>query len=333
MPKPTRFFHWLITRTNALFSVRPVPVGTPGDGVTRPIWSSGTEIDKPWHELYREVEDAREAWRQNPIAKRLIAMVTAYVVGGGIQLRSAYAPLDRFIREFVAANDLDLVMDEWCDELSRAGELFPVLFTNPADGMSLVRLVPAQQIEAVEWQPGDYHVELRYRQTAAVGATEETWWVSPEHPDAAERTVPVMRHYAVNRPVGAVRGESDLAPILVWLRRYSAWLEDRVRLNAGVRSFLWVIKAPARLRGELLERYRQPPAPGSVIIADEQETWTAVAPGLHAADASADGRAIRWMIVAGGPGTALLDLGEGEDSNLATGQVMTEQRRRFLRRR
>ena len=70
-----------------------------------------------------------------------------------------------------------------------------------------------------------------------------------------------------------------------------------------------------------------------MIIADEQETWTAVAPNLNANDAANDGRAIRWMIVAGGPGTSLLDLGEGEDSNLATGQVMTEMRRRFLRRR
>ncbi len=142
-----------------------------------------------------------------------------------------------------------------------------------------------------------------------------------------------MLHYAVNRPVGALRGESDLAPILPWLKRYSRWLEDRVRLNAGVRAFLWVVKAPARLRTELAERYRQPPEPGSVIIADEQESWTAVAPNLNANDAANDGRAIRWMIVAGGPGTSLLDLGEGEDSNLATGQVMTEMRRRFLRRR
>ena len=133
--------------------------------------------------------------------------------------------------------------------------------------------------------------------------------------------------------MGALRGESDLAPILPWLRRYSRWLEDRVRLNAGVRAFLWVVKAPGRLRSELVERYRQPPEPGSVVIADEQESWTAVAPNLHANDAANDGRAIRWMIAAGGPGTSLLDLGEGEDSNLATGQVMVEMRRRFLRRR
>jgi len=143
-----------------------------------------------------------------------------------------------------------------------------------------------------------------------------------------------MLHYAVNRAIGTVRGESDLAPILPWLRRYNRWLEDRVRLNAAMRAFLWIVHAPARLRTELEERYRTPPTAGSVIIAEEGvETWEAITPNLRAADAEKDGRAIRWMIVAGGPGTALLDIGEGEDSNLATGKAMAEQRRRFLRRR
>ena len=41
---------------------------------------------------------------------------------------------------------------------------------------------------------------------------------------------------------------------LVWLRRYNGWLEDRVRLNAGVRAFLWVVKAPRNLLAELRER-------------------------------------------------------------------------------
>jgi hypothetical protein len=101
-----------------------------------------------------------------------------------------------------------------------------------------------------------------------------------------------------------------------------------------MRTFLWIVHAPSRLRATLEERYRTPPEPGSVIFAEQDaETWTALTPNLHAADSANDGRAIRWMIVAGGPGTALLDIGEGEDSNLATGQAMAEQRRRFLRRR
>ena len=36
-----------------------------------------------------------------------------------------------------------------------------------------------------------------------------------------------MLHYPVNQVIGCTRGESDLASIMVWLRRYSGWLEDR----------------------------------------------------------------------------------------------------------
>jgi uncharacterized protein YjbI with pentapeptide repeats len=313
-------------------AVTAVPPGRLHDGLQTVIYPQGV-ADKGWGELHQEMFDAREAWRQNPLARRLVGMVTAYVVGNGIALRSEYAPLQRFIDEFWGRNQMDQRIPEWCDELCRSGEIFPVLFTNPQDRMSTVRCVPAAIIERIEWREGDYEAEVRYKEVGLVGEVGERWWVSPRHESAADVSTPVMLHYAVNRPVGALRGESDLAPILPWLKRYSRWLEDRVRLNAGVRAFLWVVKAPARLRGELLERYRQPPEPGSVVIADEQESWTAVAPNLHANDAANDGRAIRWMIVAGGPGTSLLDLGEGEDSNLATGQVMTEMRRRFLRRR
>ena len=320
-----RFVSWLAAATL-------VPPGRAHDGFESITQPQGV-ADKGWGELHQEMYDAREAWRQNPLARRLVGMVTAYVVGNGISLRSEYASLQRFIDDFWQRNQLDQRIPEWCDELCRSGEIFPVLFTNPQDRMSTVRCVPASIVERIECREGDYEAELAYKEAGLFGQKEERWWVSPLHESAADIATPVMLHYAVNRPVGALRGESDLAPILPWLKRYSRWLEDRVRLNAGVRAFLWVVKAPARLRVELAERYRQPPEPGSVIIADEQETWTAVAPSLHANDAANDGRAIRWMIVAGGPGTSLLDLGEGEDSNLATGQVMTEMRRRFLRRR
>jgi hypothetical protein len=312
-------------------AVISVPVGVRDDGlVMRP---AGTMIDKPWNELYQEVEDAREAWRKNPLARRLIGLISSYTVGNGIQLTSEKRHLNGFIAEFWLHNQMELRVDEWCDELSRSGELFPVLFTNPISGMSSVRCVPSSMIRSVIIDPEDYERELRYEESVGPGEAPKMWMgVGSE--EGKEVTTPLMLHYAVNRPTGAVRGESDLASILPWLRRYNRWLEDRVRLNAAMRAFLWVVKVPARLRSAVEERYRVPPEPGSVIIAEEgAESWEAVTPKIGASDAEKDGRAIRWMIVAGGPGTALLDLGEGEDSNLATGQAMAEQRRRFLRRR
>ncbi len=322
---------WIARWWSRQASVTAVPVGRAQDGlVLRP---AGTALDKPWHELFQEFEDAREAWRKNPLARRLVGLITSYVVGNGITLHSDKREAQRFIADFWQHNQLEMRVPEWCDELSRSGELFPVLFTNPVSGLSTIRTVPACLIRAVDYDPEDYERERRYAERVGPGEAER-WWGGPGSAQAMQIDQPLMLHYAVNRPTGAVRGESDLAPVLPWLRRYNRWLEDRVRLNAAMRAFLWVVRAPARLRPALEERYRTPPEAGSVIIAEEgAETWEAVTPNLHAADAALDGRAMRWMIVAGGPGTALLDLGEGEDSNLATGQAMAEQRRRFLRRR
>ncbi len=317
-----------------LAAVIAIDVGRPNDGVDRQLFSSGTPIDKDWGELYTELGDAREAWRKNPLARRIVGLITSYVVGAGIRVSAQSPQLQRFIAEFWnhPRNQMDFRVNDWCDELSRSGELFPVLFTNQIDGMSYVRAIPASQIEEVRWRDGDYEEELRYRETTGP-AEQEKWWLSPVGDEEHEQIHPWMLHYAVNCPVGAVRGESDLAAILPWLRRYNLWLEDRVRLNAAVRAFLWIVTAPRRLISDLKEQYRKPPEPGSVIIAEEGESWQAVAPNLNARDAAADGRAIRWMIAAGGPGTSLVDFGEGEDANLATAKAAGEQRKRFLLRR
>jgi len=326
---------WLFNLVG-LAAVTAVPVGKTNDGVNQPFSrSGGTELDRDWGEHYQNLFDSLEAWRTNPLARRMISLITAYTVGDGITISSEYRPLAKFIAAFYAhrQNNIELELAEWSDELARGGELFLTLHTNPVDGMSYVRAIPASEIEEIDWLDGDYKTELRYRQRSSIGEAEK-WWDAPGVAGNGQVTEPVMLHYAVNRPVGAIRGLGDLDPILPWLRRYTKWLEDRVRLNAGVRSFLWIVKGAKNILGDLRERYRTPPEPGSIIIAEAgAEEWEAVAPNLHASDAKSDGRAIRWMIASGGPGTALLDFGEGEDSNQATGAIMQEQKRRFLRRR
>ena len=333
---------WLRGR---LATVTATPVGRAGDGLAR--LSAGGELDKPWGELQAELRDALEAWRRNPLARRIIALTTAYVVGDGITLTSEVPALDRFLQAFLSheQNRIDLRLAGWCDELARSGELFLALHTNPVDGMSYVRTLPASRIDAVSWTPGDYERELSYHESVGPDdpdfASGGRTWLSPAHPEAeigndagAVALRPWVLHFAVNRPAGCVRGESDLAPMLPWLRRYSRWLEDRVRLNAAVRAFLWIVKVPGGLVGAKQEQYRRPPEAGSVIVTENgREEWTAVAPNLHAADAAADGRAIRWMIASGGPGIGLTDLGEAETSNLATASAMMEQRQRFMRAR
>ena len=307
-----------------------------------PGWTNlgGTQWDKPYPNLYQEQVNALEAWRKNPLAKRIITLTTDYVVANGITVSSQHTDLDRFIQRFWnhPRNQMNIRLPEMCNELSRAGELFPVLNINPTDGMSYVRFVPATEIDQIHWQSGDYETETAYHQVAAsaMDDLEGRWWRSPWHPEAfqpgPDGRIQIMLHYAVNRPTGCVRGESDLAPILIWLRRYSQWLEDRVRLNWAARAFLWIVTVPTNKIAAKRQQYAAPPDPGSVIVKDDGEQWDMITPSLQARDASADGRQIRYMIGAGA-GLPLHMLSEAESTNLATAQAQQEPTfRQFTRR-
>ena len=216
----------------SLASVTAVDVGRPNDGLVS-LEGAGGRLDPSWAELQEQMSDALEAWRKNPLARRLVGLVTAFVVGDGIKLTSRHKPLAKFLQDFAnePQNHLDLRQAAWCDTLSISGELFVTLHMNRASGMSYVRVMPAAVIDRVLSRPGDYETELAYHETVALDDPDYEkggpTWRSPWHPEADQAGAdgnipPVMLHFAVNRPVGCLRGESDLAPILPWLRRYSA---------------------------------------------------------------------------------------------------------------
>ena len=108
----------------------------------------------------------------------------------------------------------------------------------------------------------------------------------------------------INRPVGAQHGESDLAPLLKWLTRYSGWLEDRARLNRFRTTFLYAVTLKGSTAAERIRRQAElnlnPPSPGSLLVKDDSETWETLAPKLESSDANEDGLAIKKMIAAGG---------------------------------
>lgn len=279
--------------------------------------------DPTWPDVRSTQEQALEAWRANPLAFRIVALTTDYVVGGGLAVHSSLPWVETLLTQFWShrLNRIPMRLYRWCDELTRAGELFLVLSTNPADGLSYVREVPAMRIDRLETAPDDLERELRYHELT--GDLAGRWWPGPAAAEALEGPQ-LMLHYAINRPVGGLRGQSDLAPILPWLKRYKEWLEDRVRINRYKGAFLWQVTVKNAGPG-VLERkraqYMRPPAPGSVLVTDELEEWKAVQPAIEAGDAWLDGRAMRLMVAAGA-GIPLHFLAEGESANRATAREM-----------
>ncbi len=294
---------------------------------------SGRRHDRSWSEIQELYTDALTAWRKNPMAWRVINTTVNYVVGTGIYLTSPDASLDKFIHDFWnhRKNQMDLRLVPMVEELSRSGDLFVLLFRNTLDGISFIRFVTKDQIQKIETAPNDWETELVYWENPPAGEYQPRRWLSPSHPDAG-MTNAIMLHYSVNKPIGALMGESDLTTIIPWLLRYSRMLEDRVRLHWAARAFLYLVTVPSNKVESKSVQYATAPESGSIVVKDESETWETITPNLRGADAGFDMKAVRQLIDAGS-GYPPHWRGEGGEVNVATAEAMQAPPEKFLIKR
>lgn len=280
-----------------------------------PFSSTRDRADSEREEVLRQ---SMEAWRSNPLARRIVGLTSQYVVGGGFGLDCRHEATRSLLHEFWQhpLNRMDSRIIEWCDELTRAGEIF-LLVTTDSSGMSYVRAVPAIDINTITSAENDLEQEQHYR------LKDGREYPSRQDADLMEGCPVFMLHYAINRPVGAIHGESDLAPILKWLARYAGWLEDRARLNRFRTTFLYSVTLKGSTDVERRKRQAElnlnPPSPGSILVKDDSETWETLAPRLESSDANTDGLAIKKMIAAGA-GIPLHFLAEPESATRTTAE-------------
>ena len=303
--------------------------------------------DRPQYNLQETIEDSLTAWRENPIARRIVSITTQYVIGKGITFKAGNESDDRFLQQFWnhPLNHMDIRIHEWSDELCRSGNLFILLSSDPS-GMTYVRAVPASQIHEIKSRDNDLEQPISFGilQPFSINQTAGTSSFGIRHIPAADRLDPTLEpavlHFTVNRPVGAQWGEPDLSPLLRWISRYSNWLEDRARLNRYRNSFLFIVKTRLGSEAQRLQRQQQlnaiPPAPGSILVTGEHEDWSVLSPQLESADANTDGLAMKKMIAAGA-GIPLHFLAEPESENKASAESAGgatyrhfEQRQRFF---
>jgi hypothetical protein len=276
------------------------------------------------------LSQALEAWRVNPIARRLVGLTTQYVVGGGIEISCEHEKAAGFLKELWShrLNRLTTRLYEFCDELTRSGNLFVLISTDQA-GNSFYRAVPAQDIDKIDHRPNDIEQPTAFHPKGSIEDPNPQPYLAhlPEDDrlDPLSGTFPtVMRHYTINRPVGAQWGESDLSPLLRWISRYANWLEDRARLNRYRTAYMYTVKARFNSEAERTARQAalnsRPPTPGSILVTDESEEWSVIEPRLASDDAASDGLALKKMIAAGA-GVPMHFLAEPEGSTRTTAEA------------
>jgi hypothetical protein len=284
--------------------------------------------DRDAYDRQEVLQDSLDAWRFNPIARRIVELTTQYATGGGLQVVCTHRPTQIFLDQLWnhRLNRMEKRVNQFSDELCLSGNLF-LLLTTDSSGMSFLRILPSTDILQIESSQNDIEQELAFH-LRVPGETDPLIYPGydpqKEQTDSQGRLKAVVLHYALNRPSGSQWGEGDLTPILKWLSRYSAWLEDRVRLNRFRNAFVYVVKARFGSESERSVRQLQltanPPAPGSILVTDESEEWSVMSPKLEALDASSDGLAIKKMIAAG-VGLPLHFLAEPESSTRTTAEA------------
>jgi hypothetical protein len=262
-----------------------------------PLGMSGAYNDRTSWDRKKIFSESLRAWRVNPIARRIVRLMTSFVVGKNLKLKAKDDKLQAWLDKWTRKNKFKKNLKRWKDEDTRTGNLFP-LFNVLEDGMSIIRMVPAEQIEEIITEENDVEKELRYQKDQA---GEEFWQGYTEGEDQKL----FMKHYASNQPVGSPWGEGDLPPLLVWIGRYSSWLEDRVRLNKFRTAFMYVIIGSYNSETERSAREKQlnanPPKSGSVLVLNSNngEEWGILNAQLDSFDATVDGIAVKKMILDG----------------------------------
>ncbi len=286
---------------------------------------TGTEEDYYWRRLsdnwfekdvipstYLEIHNAcYEAYNANPLAFAIVETTTSFVLAKGVTVAARDPAVQQVLMEFWhdPDNGMDMRIYALCTELSLYGEQFIRFYVNKHNGTVKIRQIDPSLIDEIETDPDDIETPLRFhRRPIGPSATlpGDLVTILPPTRQSIEgewfKAGTEVVQFCINKVSNAKRGKSDLATVLPWLRRYKDWLTDRVRLNKYKGAFLWDV----RLQGadkKAIDRkkmeYAYPPEPGSVIIHNEAETWSAVRPEINANDASEDGRAIKLMVAVG----------------------------------
>jgi hypothetical protein len=260
------------------------------------------------------------AVQRNPIAKRAVHYVSAFVVGDGFNLNCQNKQVeeklqafidnpDNAIREYERQALIDLLVD---------GELFLRYFQ---EGDEVVA-VPQRpwEVQYIHTQPGFFRRPLKYHmQPYSQYNTDDPASTAPN--PAYDVPAKDMQHVAINRHSYELRGRPELYAALPWLRAHKEWQENRAKQNYWRGTVLWWVKIASQVPGVIaakLAQYQRPPTPGSTVVTSDKEEWSALTNPVGAGDASEDGRQLKIMALNGIAGIPEYMTGDGQNANLAT---------------
>jgi hypothetical protein len=275
-----------------------------------------------------------------PFGKRIVEVITSYVVGEGFKPAAAEVAVQEVVTEFWndQVNNIDQALKDYCDELTTFGELCLVTAVNPVSGKVRLGYIDPLQLDSVEYgtietASGQQQilipvaVWLKRKQTETVGQRLE---IVRADEDPNSETFGQLKgdcfYFAINKAKGASRGLSELFSLADWIDVFDQMMfdfADRVRfLNAFVWHYTINGADEKKLEEWQKKVTKNPPRQGSVQVTNENVKIEAQTPSFQGADMSEATRSIK-LYGLGGAGLPAWFFADPVDSNRSTADEMT----------
>lgn len=296
------------------------------------------ERDLPQLTQQRVQDLAYYLWSTNLLANRLIELPVAYLLAEGVSVtvpnEEAQTWLNAWWRDPI--NDFDLKLKKKVRELLLFGEQCYPVFVNPYNGHVRLGYLDPSLIDEVVIDPdnGEQAIGLITKSDVDGNRRKFRLIVNGEEGDLFSDRVRQQRteftdgeafYFSINDLSTGTRGRSVLTAQIDWLDAYDQFLFGELDRSRFLRSFTWDVTIRGANPDAVRARAKQlrPPAPGSLNVHNDAETWSPLAPSLGAGDTEALAKLLRNHVL-GGATIPEHWFGGAADVNRATGDSMSD---------
>lgn len=269
-----------------------------------------------------------------PFGKRIVEIITSYVIGEGFQLAAedpaAQEVLDRFAKDPI--NNLRGNLREWCRELAIFGELCLPTAVNPVDGFVRLGYVDPQEIDAIAFgglqtaraQELSIPVAVRLRQRIGESEGRRLAIVRAQEDSLSEdygRLSGECFYLAINKAKSASRGISELFSLADWIDVFDQMVFDFADKVRFLNTFVWefVLKGADQAAVEAFKKamLKNPPRQGGFQVHNESVEMKPQTPDLKSADMHEAARMVK-LYGLGGAGLPAWFFADPMDANRST---------------
>jgi len=250
----------------------------------------------------RALEISHFLWEQNPLAKRLIGLMTDMVIGGGLTVEAEDERLQQVLDATWSnqTNQLQTRAREFYTAQMLTGELFITNAVNPVSGAVIFGYLDPAEIDHVVPSPGNIlqPMAVRLKPDAMTGTEGKLLTIVQENPATGLLEGEVFYH-GINKLPNSLRGRPDLLAFADSIDQFDQFLLTFGEQAYLQSSFVYDLKMTGADEKAIQDRLAKfpTPRPGTVFAHNEKEELEVQSPSLQAQDRSNAARMLLTHIV------------------------------------